>query len=336
MAILAATNPNPARITNAWWKFACQWCALSADIELGGVYAPKPGFHSSRAENQARWPNDYSIRSLRNQRGPSDKAAAGDFTYRSAQSGKYDHIALHSSRLHTAGRLSDPRVKGWFEFFGNTDSDSQVEGRNFQETRDASSDSSHLWHIHLSELREMVACWLNKEALLSVVTGETLGAYTARHVAVWPAFGGVTLRTDTWGAPVYLAQRVLGVDADGEFGPATLAAVLGFQAAALVDVDGEVGPQTWAALGTHVTKESGMAFMDDPDASALAWRVDALFGGSETIRGGEYKGKPMAAMVTLNKIARDVAELRARRMLTAEQLADLKAALLESRSADPA
>lgn len=43
-------------------------------------------------------------------------------------------------------------------------------------------------------------------------------------------------------------QRLLGVTADGVFGPVTTAAVVAFQTAHGLTADGIVGPQTWAAL----------------------------------------------------------------------------------------
>jgi N-acetyl-anhydromuramyl-L-alanine amidase AmpD len=48
--------------------------------------------------------------------------------------------------------------------------------------------------------------------------------------------------------------------------------------------------------------EEDMAFMDDRDAAVLAWRVDALFAGSDTIRGGPDQGKPMAIMQEVNAL----------------------------------
>lgn len=53
---------------------------------------------------------------------------------------------------------------------------------------------------------------------------------------------------------VQAVQAALGVEADGHFGPITLAAVKGFQRTAGLPVTGVVDAATWAALGTRVTE----------------------------------------------------------------------------------
>ncbi|MCW2992452.1 MAG: hypothetical protein JWM73_3046 [Solirubrobacterales bacterium] len=53
------------------------------------------------------------------------------------------------------------------------------------------------------------------------------------------------------GAEVRIAQRRLGVTADGVFGPGTLSAVKAFQRNHGLTADGVVGPATWSALGVH-------------------------------------------------------------------------------------
>ena len=66
-----------------------------------------------------------------------------------------------------------------------------------------------------------------------------------------------TVRNGSRGAAVAALQQQLNaagarppLDADGKFGPMTLAAVRRFQAAAGLDADGVVGPRTWSALDT--------------------------------------------------------------------------------------
>ena len=58
------------------------------------------------------------------------------------------------------------------------------------------------------------------------------------------------------GSDVVRIQKLLGIAADGIYGPQTAAAVRSFQAAHHLQVDGIVGRQTWTSLlagGHHVT-----------------------------------------------------------------------------------
>jgi hypothetical protein len=57
------------------------------------------------------------------------------------------------------------------------------------------------------------------------------------------------LRKGDQGGSVKLLQHLLGITDDGQFGPATKAAVEKFQASHGLTADGLVGPATWKALG---------------------------------------------------------------------------------------
>jgi hypothetical protein len=75
----------------------------------------------------------------------------------------------------------------------------------------------------------------------SVVTGRTSAAAAAT---------GATpdLQLGASGDAVKQLQQLLGITADGNFGPQTQAAVIAYQQANGLTADGVVGPQTWAKL----------------------------------------------------------------------------------------
>lgn len=58
-----------------------------------------------------------------------------------------------------------------------------------------------------------------------------------------------TIKNGSKGNDVVILQQLLGITADGIFGPKTEAAVKEFQNKNNLDVDGIVGPKTWSALG---------------------------------------------------------------------------------------
>jgi hypothetical protein len=147
------------------------------DLVLAGIYANKRGYHNKRRNLPI---SDYSVQLPPDKKGPDDKAAAIDITSRKAQRGDYTVIKKYSQRLYKAGQNKDPRMAGWREFFGQTDDDGGVEGWDYAKGRESTSaDKTHLWHIHLSELRQFITSKTNKLALLSVLKGETLEEYLA-------------------------------------------------------------------------------------------------------------------------------------------------------------
>lgn len=168
-----AANPNPSRITDPMWDLWQALAVLAPGTQLGGIYANKAGYHNTRDQND---PWDYSVcDDPPDQAGPADKAAAIDWTFPEAQSGDYSRISVYTQRLlRSAQDPDDNRLNGWREFYGNADTDSFVEGWDIRYGGPATSDSSHLWHIHLSENRDQTTSQANKDAVLSVLKGETV------------------------------------------------------------------------------------------------------------------------------------------------------------------
>src|SRR5687768_6161096 len=271
-----------SRVTEASARFMNALVALEPETENSGIYANKPGYHGTMAENQARdrkdGDRDYSVEHFLDVRGPSDKAAAYDWTHKKAQRGDYSSMAKYGDRLEAAFNARDPRLYGWREALGQTDRDKTPEGLDFDGWYRRTPDSTHSWHWHLSEHRAFVADWNNKLCMLSVLKGETLAAYLAA--------GGVLLKpgslpvppkpepTDDWmeklvkdrlptlrrgdeGWFVGLLQVVLGrhgyaLTVDNDYGPKTASAVLALQTKyGAESKDSVCGPETWTIALTR-------------------------------------------------------------------------------------
>lgn len=183
-----------------------------------GIAAQKPGYHNSRANNSS---SNYSVRLPLDRQGPSDGAAAIDITMSTANMKKYTKI------LMDAMDRKDPRVQSIKEVIGTLD------GRNVvRYTRDsrtgkptwATSDSSHLWHIHISLFRADINNWNKLKGIVEVLGGSTSGTKGAN-----PLIG---LEKGDKGEEVkglqYMLRRA-GFDpgtADGDYGNKTANAVL--------------------------------------------------------------------------------------------------------------
>lgn len=230
---------------------------LSPGSKLGGILARKPGYHNSRDHLPS---TDYSVAQFAIDReGPATEGSAIDWTFPDAQAGDFRTIAHFSRLLLDAGRSGDPRTYPMREFFGNADSDTSVEGWDFAKGRASSSDSSHLWHIHISIHRKYINDPAAMRSILSILAGDprpvtprppagTPLTWTEKTVNALP-----TLRRGGTGTPVRRAQALTNVAGyrlteDGNFGPLTEGTVKSFQRAKGLTTDGIVGPRTWAKL----------------------------------------------------------------------------------------
>lgn len=233
------------------WQFWLDFQKLEPTCLLGGIYASKPGYHNYR---DALPSSDYSVKLTLDKQGPGDKAAAIDLTFPDAQSGRYETIMKYASRLLASGRdPNDPRGNYLREFYGQADSDTQVEGWDFQYLVVVTSDSSHLWHIHLSFLRAFLNDPEAFRAVLSILRGETVAQWTGSP-------GGVVMFCNYGdrGPIVETMQRRL-LAAGGEW-PGTPAGKGTSKVLPAFGANGQYNDETAAALARVVGSGDGRAY----------------------------------------------------------------------------
>ena len=174
-------SSNPDALVKFWQEASK---AIGSDLLLGGIYADKRGYHNRRDNLPS---TDYSVKLAADKRGPADKASAIDLTFKTAQKSDFRNIAKYSTRLYNGMKNRDKRLF-WRgdtnrpvirEFFGNIDLDRDVEGWTFSNSKTgkagpASSDSSHLWHIHISFHREFCDNWEAASGVLDVLLGRPI------------------------------------------------------------------------------------------------------------------------------------------------------------------
>ena len=244
-------------------------------MERSGIYANKSGYHNSRNNHRQSRPNDYSIQTALDKEGDGDAASAIDMKFNTRDMG------IVCRRLMAASTTKDPRLQGKVrEWFGSFDG-RNLTGYSLYRGRIATSDSSHLWHVHISGWRKYAndkKVWLG---VTEVVLGLSAGTLTG--TAPKPAPTVYKPDPDNLGV-VFLSKLHPGVkDSDSvwqyqvalkniglytqvptaEYGSKTTAAVKAFQLAdpdLKVDADGDTGPLTarkvFVAAGNAVRIEN--------------------------------------------------------------------------------
>ncbi|HEY1175018.1 MAG TPA: hypothetical protein VGF17_02585 [Phytomonospora sp.] len=176
----AKPNPDPGRITAAMWRLWTEFDAHRPKTQLGGIFAPKTGYHDTRTHNPA---GDYSRQYAADLKGPADKAAAVDLTFGEAQGGNFTDIITYTKRLDAAAKARDPRLyvgktPVLREFIGTLNGQVPYAYDLQRRRGDHFRDDSHLWHIHLSVTRQFVTDWDILAGVLSVLIGDSIVALT--------------------------------------------------------------------------------------------------------------------------------------------------------------
>lgn len=270
-------NPNPALITDPIWWYWLRLQELEPGTKLGGIYANKSGYHNTAKANLDRWPGNYSTRNADDRTGPGlTKARALDWTFPDAQAGKFATIDKYTSRLMASAlNPADPRLDLILvEFYGQADSDREVEGYDERREAHVTSDSSHLWHLHKSFRGSQIGFFWPFWALLTVELGWNVAQWRQSLPKEAPQPPAPTPKPPASGLPAHpTGKRVLelkspqmkGTDvvyvqkwigpragtADGIFGPGTRAGVTWYQKMRGITADGIVGPTTWKHMGVR-------------------------------------------------------------------------------------
>lgn len=228
-----SSPPNSFTTQAIWDLWLAVSRALGSKVKLGGIYANKPGYHNTRAQNSS---GNYSVTLPLDKQGPSNKAAALDLTFPSASDMK-----LYTDRLRKAMQSRDPRMGSVKEFYGTLNG-SVVYGLG-KKSRDGapyktSADKSHLWHIHISFFRADVENWNRLKGIAEVLIGASLpssGNATIEEEDMFPKYGDK-------GAAVEYYQRIL--------------IYLGY-ALPKYGYDGHFGDETWRALKKWFADQGG-------------------------------------------------------------------------------
>ena len=212
---MATVSPS-VNYTEASRKFQEDLLNLEPGTLNGGLYANKPGYHNKRQNLPS---TDYSVKASVDQQGPSDKSAAHDWTFPTAQAGNYALITKYTRRIHDAFWARDPRLKGWREVLGCIDGNAV--GFDFDTWSTRIPSSSHEWHLHFSEHRANVESASNKAAMFDIVSGganDMIYGMLCQEGDVGPVVGALQRMLN-----VVEPDPALAIGEDDNYGPKTSA-----------------------------------------------------------------------------------------------------------------
>lgn len=159
-----------------------------SSLRIGGIvgdtrHVAGGGYHISREDLRSHGQGgDYSIQAPADNRGGSDYAAAIDLSLNPQQ------MVLVSKRLKKAFDEDDDRIDCLREFIGTVDNRNVCGWNRYRTGRRTGwyssgySESSHLWHVHLSFFRDYCDDLEWIKAVAEVVAGLPAGTLTGKKV----------------------------------------------------------------------------------------------------------------------------------------------------------
>lgn len=231
------------------------WELAAGAIGIRGNERHLRGYHRSRRWiRESRWCTNRTYSVSEN----AGNQTGGNSNWISAID-----ITLPPSKLLPACQRLDIEVRAGrlekvAEWYGNLNGDSRVDGYNNIANHPASSDDSHLWHLHISFVRSHAND--NHEDLFRILTGQGWTPPAPSPEPNAPASLEWTeemlrnlpeLKLNDKGLHVYSAQGLLcargfKTDIDGVFGKHTREQTIAMQTRYGAEhIDGIFGPETW-------------------------------------------------------------------------------------------
>lgn len=238
------------------------------------------GYHRSREWIlNSRWSlygsQDYSVVQALDRGGDPRWLSAMDATPRDTET-----LIAMCQRLDRAVRADElPQVREWY---GNLNGDIVVDGWDAVRRQAATSDSSHLWHLHISLYRSR-ADW-DHTHLLRVLTGEDDDV---------DVYYKIQSADKEWNGRVYVSNRI---HRRGPLrGPGNIQGPATAEAKALVLTDAMRGTEAWESYLTAVAGPPFPAVLGDAGAHAHGVTVNVTGTVPVTLTGSATTGPAQAS-----------------------------------------
>jgi hypothetical protein len=172
------TTLAPAALINIYKAIEAsdQYGSMRRGGIVGDVrHQARGGYHISRADQTSS--SNYSVQAPADKRGPSNLASGIDLTMSPSDMKKMTSRLMAACKTNHANPAAEPRIECIREFFGTLNG-TTVTGWNRYASSNrgvgyTTSDSSHLWHVHVSIFRDYCDDPAKMKGLVDILLGTT-------------------------------------------------------------------------------------------------------------------------------------------------------------------